>query len=57
MLWNTDGKDWGNDESTAIAHRVVDGAIPGGIVLLHEILQTVHALPSIIEGLQKKKLL
>lgn len=56
MIWNIDGKDWETDDSNTIARRVIETARPGSIILLHELPQTVVALPNILESLHAKNL-
>lgn len=61
--WSLDPKDWSDPGVDEIVRRVVDGARPGDIVLLHDgkegrpggdRSQTVAALPAIIEGLRER---
>ncbi len=55
VLWNVDPRDWSTPGSGAIYSRVVSGARPGAIVVMHDgggnRSQTVAALPRIIRTL------
>jgi peptidoglycan-N-acetylglucosamine deacetylase len=54
VMWDVEAEDWGMPGPDAIARRVLDGAQPGSVVLLHDgggdRSQTVQALPAVIEG-------
>lgn len=61
--WSLDPRDWSDPGVDSIVRRVVDGAHPGDIVLLHDgkdvqpggdRSQTVAALPGIIRGLRDR---
>jgi seryl-tRNA synthetase len=55
VIWSVDSRDWMNPGVGVIVRRVVDGAFPGAIVLLHAsdtCRQTDLALPTIIERLR-----
>ena len=55
IQWDTDSRDWENPGVDTIVERVVSGAHPGDIVLLHAsdtCLQTHEALPIIIDKLR-----
>ena len=55
MMWSIDPRDWSQPGTSVIVQRVVNGAAPGGNILLHSNhQQTVDALPSIIEALKAK---
>lgn len=58
VLWNVDPKDWSTPGSGAIYSRVVSGARPGAIVVMHDgggnRSQTVDALPRIIRTLHER---
>ena len=58
--WSVDPADWTHPGVDLIRERVLAGARPGAIVVLHDNAltrgQTVAALPSIIEGLQARGL-
>ncbi len=57
VIWSIDSRDWLNPGVGVIAHRVLSGAFPGAIILLHAsdtCKQTDLALPAIFAGLQKQ---
>lgn len=57
IQWNTDSRDWMRPGADQIVNRVVTKAIPGDIILMHasdSALQTIDALPRIIDGLRTK---
>lgn len=58
VLWSVDSDDYEMPGVDAIVDRVLQGATPGAIVLLHDAggnrSQTVAALPRIIHGLRKR---
>lgn len=57
IQWNTDSLDWMRPGPAKITKRVLDRAVPGDIILMHasdSALQTIDALPSIIDGLRQK---
>jgi peptidoglycan/xylan/chitin deacetylase (PgdA/CDA1 family) len=57
VLWDVDAEDWRFDDPAEMAAHVVDSVHSGSIILLHDRESiTVHALPAIIEGLQKRGL-
>ena len=61
VLWTVDPRDWQRGTSTdQIVRRVLGGARPGSIVLMHDgggdRSATVAALPRIIKGLKQRKL-
>ncbi|HSV32415.1 MAG TPA: polysaccharide deacetylase family protein [Atribacteraceae bacterium] len=52
MLWDVDSRDWAlRGESAVIVENVLQQTRPGSVILLHDLPQTVEALPLIIEGL------
>lgn len=52
MLWDVDSRDWAlRGESSRIVENVLQQVRPGSVILLHDLPQTVEALPAIIEGL------
>ncbi|GAC1386438.1 MAG: hypothetical protein NVS1B7_4950 [Candidatus Saccharimonadales bacterium] len=54
-LWSLDPHDWAQPGSSVITQRVLAGARPGSVILLHVLhRQTVDALPAIIEGLRMR---
>lgn len=55
IMWSVDPKDWQEPPSDVLIHRVVAGARPGGIILLHDIHpSTVAAVPAILAGLRQR---
>ncbi len=58
VLWTVDTNDYELPGVNVIVDRVLDGARPGAIILLHDAggnrSQTVAALPEIIHGLRKR---
>ncbi len=56
IIWSIDSLDWTNPGVNVIVRRVVSGAFPGAIILLHAsdtCRQTDLALPSIIRDLHR----
>ncbi|GGV37452.1 deacetylase [Actinomadura cremea] len=54
VLWSVDPQDWSDRDSGSVERRVVEGARPGGVVLMHDIHgSTVDAVPDIIERLRE----
>jgi len=52
ILWCVDPRDWQENNPDLVAQHVLDHAVNGAIILLHEGREsTVNALPKIIEGL------
>jgi peptidoglycan/xylan/chitin deacetylase (PgdA/CDA1 family) len=65
VMWNVSSGDWAETSARAIARRIVRGAEPGSIILLHDGLDgipskdrtvLVRALPLILDGLRAKHL-
>ncbi|MFI7340295.1 polysaccharide deacetylase family protein [Streptomyces sp. NPDC050085] len=57
ILWSVTAKDYRDHDPRVITRRVLDGAAPGGIILLHDIYPgTVPAVPAIIDGLRARGL-
>jgi chitin deacetylase len=58
LLWSVDTNDWKRPGASKIASRVIHGAHPGAIVLMHDgggnRSQTVAALPVILDTLAKR---
>ncbi len=57
IIWSIDSRDWLNPGVGTIVHRVVSGAFPGAIILLHAsdtCKQTDLALPAIFKGLAER---
>jgi peptidoglycan/xylan/chitin deacetylase (PgdA/CDA1 family) len=65
VLWSASAGDWATDDAALVARRILDGARPGAILLLHDGLDgnvsadrsvLVRALPMILAGLRAKGL-
>lgn len=57
ILWSVDPNDWMEPSRPVPLHRVLAGAGPGAIILLHDIhASTVAAVPALVEGLQRRGL-
>ncbi len=55
ILWNVDPKDWKKPGSSVVASRLVNGARPGGILLVHDIHSaSIDAMPQAIDQLLAK---
>lgn len=54
VLWTVDTVDWRKPSAQTIVRRVVKGATPGALVLMHPTEHTADALPTLIEALEKK---
>jgi peptidoglycan-N-acetylglucosamine deacetylase len=58
VLWSLDTDDWQLPGARTIVHRVLSGAKPGSIVLMHDAggnrSETIAALPKVIRGLRKQ---
>lgn len=54
VLWSTDTIDWQLPDPSVIVRRVMQGAGPGGIILMHPTAPTLHALPTIIANLKRQ---
>jgi polysaccharide deacetylase family sporulation protein PdaB len=57
VQWHTDSRDWMRPGPDKIVERVLTKAVPGDIILMHasdSALQTIDALPRIIDGLRQK---
>lgn len=55
ILWNIDPRDWQNRDNVAIENSVIGGAVPGGIVIMHDIYPaTVDAIGRIIDELKNR---
>jgi peptidoglycan/xylan/chitin deacetylase (PgdA/CDA1 family) len=55
ILWSVDPQDYLNQNPALVEKRVVDGAQPGRIVILHDVKPTtVAAIPNILDKLAKK---
>lgn len=57
VLWTANSGDFGLETSSEVASAALAKAKAGGIILLHDTVDlTAEALPSILEGLKKKRL-
>ena len=65
VLWNVSAGDWATDDAALVARRILAGARPGAILLLHDGLDgnpqakrevVVRSLPLILDGLRAKGL-
>ena len=54
IMWTIDTIDWQEPSVETTIARVMNKAQNGGIVLMHPKVNTVRALPAIIEGLRQK---
>ncbi|MDL5053135.1 polysaccharide deacetylase family protein [Oscillatoria laete-virens NRMC-F 0139] len=55
VYWSVDPQDWTRPGAQAIASRVIAGARPGSIVLLHELtMQTPDSLPMMLDNLLER---
>ncbi|MFD9564880.1 polysaccharide deacetylase family protein [Streptomyces sp. NPDC059994] len=53
ILWNVTATDYHNTTTELVRKLVLERALPGGVVLLHDVLKwTVRAVPGIIAGLR-----
>lgn len=57
ILWSVDPEDWKKPGASVVTRRLVSGAAPGGILLVHDIhASTIDAIPSAIDQLLAKGL-
>jgi peptidoglycan-N-acetylglucosamine deacetylase len=60
VLWSVDTGDYARPGVQAIVYRVLSGAAPGAIILMHDAggdrSETIAALPAIVEGLRRRGL-
>lgn len=55
ILWSIDTNDWQHPGHAELVSEVVDQAVPGDIVLMHDIHpSSVEAVPDILSGLQRR---
>lgn len=55
IMWSVDPEDWRRPGASVVTNRVVSGASPGGILLLHDIhASTIDASPGIMDQLLAK---
>ncbi len=53
ILWSVDPLDWKKPGPSVVTRRLLDGAAPGGILLVHDLHKaTVDAMPSTLDQLQ-----
>lgn len=53
ILWNNDPEDWERHTHDITAAHVGAQALPGGIVLMHDLYpETINAIPAMIDGLR-----
>ncbi len=52
IMWSVDPEDWKRPGSSVVTRRLVSGASPGGILLVHDIhAPTIDAMPSTLDQL------
>jgi len=55
IMWSVDPEDWKKPGSSVVASRLVSGASPGGILLVHDIhAPTIDAIPTALDRLLAK---
>ena len=55
ILWSVDPEDWKRPGASVVTSRLVNGARPGGILLVHDLhAPTVDAMPSALDQLLAK---
>ncbi|MFC0044382.1 polysaccharide deacetylase family protein [Metabacillus iocasae] len=54
VMWDTDPRDWDTKSATTIKNRVLHQVVSGSVIVMHDRLATIEALPAIIEGIRKK---
>lgn len=55
ILWSVDPEDWKRPGPSVVTSRLVNGATPGGILLVHDLHKpTVDAMPSTLDQLLAK---
>jgi peptidoglycan/xylan/chitin deacetylase (PgdA/CDA1 family) len=55
ILWSVDPEDWKKPGSGTVTSRLVSGATPGGILLVHDIhAGTIDAMPATVDQLLAK---
>lgn len=55
IMWSVDPEDWKKPGSSVVTRRLVDGARPGGILLVHDIhVPSIDAIPSALDQLLAK---
>ncbi len=54
ILWSVDPEDWKDRDAAKTTARILKGAHPGGILLLHDIHRSsIDAVPGILKGLRE----
>tara|TARA_R110000850_G_scaffold8950_4_gene32947 strand:+ start:266 stop:1120 length:855 start_codon:yes stop_codon:yes gene_type:complete len=52
VLWSVDPEDWKRPGASVVTSRLLNGARPGGILLVHDLHKpTVDAMPATLDGL------
>lgn len=52
ILWTVDPLDWRKPGPSVVAQRILAGAKPGAIILVHDLhAQSVDAMPAVLDGL------
>ena len=52
ILWSVDPEDWKRPGVSVVTRRLIDGAAPGGILLVHDLhAPTVDAMPKTLDTL------
>lgn len=55
IMWSIDTRDWADHDAAIVCSRAVANAVPGAIILMHDIHKTsVDAVPCILDALQKQ---
>ncbi|WP_026580912.1 polysaccharide deacetylase family protein [Bacillus sp. J33] len=55
ILWSVDSLDWKSRNASSIHKVVMNNAVPGSIVLMHDIhMPTAEALPELLKSLKKE---
>ena len=55
ILWSCDPQDWRKPGPSVVAQRLIDGAYPGGILLVHDLHKaTIDAMPYALDQLLAK---
>lgn len=55
VLWSVDTLDWQNRDVNIMTQRALDGAYPGGIILMHDIHEpTAKAVPPLVDKLEEQ---
>lgn len=55
VLWSVDTRDWATQSSSVVYNRVISGAKPGSIVILHDVIKSsVNTVEPILTKLEKQ---